>query len=376
MEAEAHLLTEHGHDVMKYERTNAEIYEDGTFADKIRALRDVAWSEKSYREIKNVIQNFRPDIMHVHNYWLILTPSILAAAKDCNVATVLTLHNYRLICPGNQMLCNGSICEACIHGSPWRVLLHRCFPGKSFLKSYLSLVLYSATKKNLFLNDWVDAYIALSAFGRSKFIEAGLLHDKIFVKPNFMTAPLEITPKVSINFKGALFAGRLSQEKGITTLLKAWAGLNYPLQIAGDGPLFDRMKNEAPASVEFLGWCSHEEIIKRLSEAAFFVFPSEWYEGFPLSLLEAMALGKAIIASDLGPRSEMIADGLSGLLFKAGNVADLRQKIDRVIADQYLRQSLGNAARKKYLELYTPEKNYEMLISIYKKALASARSHK
>jgi glycogen synthase len=166
MEAEAHLLTEHGHDVMKYERTNAEIYEDGTFADKIRALRDVAWSEKSYREIKNVIQNFRPDIMHVHNYWLILTPSILAAAKDCNVATVLTLHNYRLIRPGNQMLCNGSICEACIHGSPWRVLLHRCFPGKSFLKSLSVFSAYSANKKkNLFLNDWGDAYIALSAFG-------------------------------------------------------------------------------------------------------------------------------------------------------------------------------------------------------------------
>jgi glycosyltransferase involved in cell wall biosynthesis len=365
MEAEARLLTEHGHDVMKYERTNAEIYEEGSLADKIRALHEVAWSEKSYLEIKKVIREFKPDIMHVHNYWLVLTPSIFAAAKECGVSTVLTLHNYRLICPGNQLLRNGKVCELCITGNPFRVLYHRCYPGRSLLKSYLSLILYLETKKKAFLADVVDSYIALTNFGRSKFIEAGLPGEKIFVKPNFMRDPMEAMPQVNLYGKGALFAGRLSPEKGIAMLLKAWDGLDYPLWIAGDGPLLAEMKRNAPASAEFIGWQPQEEIIKRLCESTFFVFPSDWYEGFSLSLLEAMALGKAIIASNLGPRREMVDDGVSGLLFEAGNPKDLRAKVELLIQDGDLRRRLGKSAREMYLENYTPEKNYRLLMNIY-----------
>ena len=371
MNAETKLLAEHGHEVMKYERTNAEIYEDGSLADKIRAFRDVAWSEKSYREIKKVIEGFRPDIMHVHNYWLVLTPSIFAAAKDCGVKTVFTLHNYRLICPGNQLSKNGKVCELCLHGNPYRVLIHRCFPGKSFLKSYLSLVLYRETKKKGFLEKWVDAYIALSEFGRSRFIEAGLQADKVFIKPNFMDDPLESESQPVEAGKGAFYAGRVSSEKGIATLIKAWNGLGYRLSIAGDGPLLEDMKRNTPASVVFLGWQSHDETIKRLRECAFLVFPSEVYEGFPLSLLEAMALGKATIASDIGPRREMIEDGVSGLLFEAGNADDLRIKIETLTRDPALKARLGQAARETYLARYTPEKNYDMLMNVYEHALQS-----
>ena len=371
MNAEAKLLADYGHDVLKYERTNSEIYEDGRLADKIRAFRDVAWSEKSYREIRKVVKDFKPDIMHVHNYWLVLTPSIFAAARSCGVKTVLTLHNYRLICPGGQLMKNGKICELCLAGNPYHSLVHRCYPDQSFLKSYLSLILYLKTKRRSFLADGVDAYIALTNFGRSKFIEAGLQDEKIFVKPNFMNDPMKTIPQVTQNTEGTLFVGRLSSEKGITTLLKAWDGLDYPLGIAGDGPLLEVMRRNAPVSVEFLGWQSHEEILKRLHESSFFVFPSEWYEGFPLSLLEAMALGKAVIASDLGPRREMIQDGVNGLLFQAGNPDDLRRKISTLIEDDDLRESLGKAARCSYLQKYTAEKNYNVLIDIYRTVLDS-----
>jgi len=371
MEAEARLLTEHGHEVMKYERTNAEVYEDGSLADKMRAFRDVASSDKSYKEIKKVIRDCQPDIMHVHNYWFVLTPSIFAAAKDCGVKTVLTLHNYRLICPGGQFMKNGKVCELCLKGNPYRILYHRCYPGRSILKSYLSLILYLKTKKRAFLADGVDSYIALTNFGRSKFIEAGLPGEKIFVKPNFMRDPMETMPQINPDGEGALFAGRLSPEKGIATLLKAWNVLDYPLRIAGDGPTLVEMRRNAPASAAFLGWQSHEEILKRLRESAFFVFPSEGYEGFGLSLLEAMALGKAIIASDLGPRREMIEDGVSGLLFEAGNAGDLRTKIDILIGDQALRERLGQAARTTYLDRYIPDKNYNILLNIYEDVLRS-----
>ena len=262
-------------------------------------------------------------------------------------------------------------CEACLHGSPWRVLLNRCLPGKSLTKSCLSLLLYRETKRRGFLDAYVDVYIALSDFGRSKFIDAGLNRDKVWVKPNFITDPRHDiqTRQETPSTHGALFAGRLSPEKGIKTLLKAWSGLDYPLFIVGDGPLMKELKKSAPPAVTFLGWQSRGNIMELLRKVTFFVFPSEVYEGFGLSLLEAMASAKAVIASDLGPRREMIADGISGLLFKAGNAADLRAKIDRVLADRALRLAMGAAARKTYLERYTPEKNYETLMEIYEAAL-------
>lgn len=366
MNAEAKLLQEHGHDVMKYERTNAEIYEDGGIRDKVYTFRNVAWCEKSYREIKEAIKEFKPGIMHVHNYWLVLTPSIFAAAKDCGVKTVLTLHNYRLICPGGQLSRRGRVCELCLQRAPYRVLWHRCFPGGSLLKSYLSFVLYKETKRRRFLADLIDAYIALSEFGRSKFIEAGLPKDKVFTKPNFIADPIDGQSTGGRQSKGAFYAGRISSEKGIRTLMRAWRDVDYPLLVAGEGPLLEDMRRKAPPSVQFLGWQSHKEIMNQLQEAAIFVFPSEVYEGFPLSLLEAMALGKAIVATDLGPRREMVQDGVTGLLFGAGNPHDLRQKVEKLIIDGEMREAIGRLAREAYLQKCTPEKNYEVLMNIYR----------
>ena len=375
MNSEARLLTEHGHDVMKYERTNAEIYEDGSLADKIRAFRDVAWSEKSYREIQKVIQDFRPDVMHVHNYKFILTPSIFAAAKDEGVATVLTLHNYRLICPGGQCRKSGVPCELCLDGNGWRVIWHRCFPEDTILKALLSAILYYGTKKRSFLSPWVDSYIALSEFAKQKFLAGGLPVGNVYIKPNFMYDPLADGDMPTVGH-GAVYIGRISDEKGIPILLHAWKDIKYPLTIVGDGPGMARAKHDATSQINFTGLKSHEETLRILRQAAFFIFPSEVYETFGLSLLEAMACGKAVIASDLGPRREMIEDGVSGLLFKAGDVSDMRAKIDRLIGDSTLRQSMGDAARKTYLARYTPEKNYEILMNIYEEALKHARSNR
>ncbi len=367
MEAEARLLAEHGHIVMKYERTNAEI-EDAGIMIRAKSAFNVAWSKTAYDAIDSILQEFKPDIMHVHNYWLLLTPSIFAAAKLRGVATVLTLHNYRLVCPGTQFLRNNEPCELCLDGKPWRVLLHRCYPGRSLLKSVLSLRLFLDTRKKQFLSPWVDGYIALSDFGREKFIEGGLPGEKIHVKPNFIDDPYK-QDEIPSSGRGAVVIGRISQEKGLDTVAKAWQRLNYPLTIVGDGPLRKSVEQKMPASVRFTGQKPHDETMQICKQSPIFIFPSECYEGSPLSLLEAMALGRAIIATDLGQRREIIRDGVSGILYQAGNAEDLRRKIVQLIENPDLCKSLGNAARHTYLERYVPEKNYEMLMNIYQRVL-------
>jgi glycosyltransferase involved in cell wall biosynthesis len=363
MAAEAALLKEHGHSVMTYERTNSEVQDAGWVA-KLKTAWGSTWSRSSHDAVRRVILEFKPDIMHVHNYWLLLSPSIFAAAKECGVATVLTLHNYRLVCPGGQFLRAGKVCELCLDGRPWRAVLHRCYPGGSLLKSLLSVRLFRDTRKRGHLSGVVDAYLALSDFGRGKFIEGGLPPEKIRVKPNFMQDPCGDNVLLPQG-RGAIFIGRLAPEKGLDTLLKAWRGIDYPLTVIGDGPMMERARELAPANVSFTGQLSHQEALRLCGEASMFLFTSAWYEGFPLSLLEAMATGRAIVASDLGPRRETIGDGETGLLFEAGNPEDLRRKVQLLIADPELCRRLGAAARKAYLEKYSAERNYRMLIDVY-----------
>jgi len=367
MKAESELLRSYGHDVFIYERTNSEIFKRSLWG-KIKAFKDMTWSPEGYKAVADVIDEFKPDIMHVHNYKFLLSPSIFKAAKDRGVATCLTLHNYRLACPAGQFLCNGRICEDCLDGFPYRMLWRQCIPG-SFLANVVQLYLYIGTRKRKLLAPWIDAYIALSEFGRNKFIEGGLPADKVFVKPNFMSDPIN-GQTANKDMHGAIFVGRLSKEKGVAPLLNAWKDIEYPLTIVGDGPLRDGLEKSAPDNVRFVGFKSHQEVLALIVNSAFMIFPSEWYEGFPLSLLEAMAIGRPVIASDLGPRHGIVRDGKTGLLFKAGDPDDLRQKVQRLINHPHECEQMGEAARKEYLQKYTPEKNYKMLMDVYYKLVS------
>lgn len=366
-EAEVELLRSHGHIVSKYAATNAEI-EELSLAGKCRSLMQVGWSKRGYERIGAAIDAFRPDLMHVHNYWFLLTPSIFAAAKERGVATVLTLHNYRLACPAATFLRKGKPCELCLDGKASRILIHRCYPGGSWLKSLLAYRLYQQTRKRQLLAPLVDAYIALTDFGRQKAQAGGLPSGKLYVKPNFMVDPLNggtpTTPK-----EGAIYIGRLSPEKGVLGLLQAWHDIDYPLTVVGDGPQMAEARRAGRSQVKFLGNRSHDDVLRLIEQSAFLVFPSEWYEGFPLTLLESMAVGRAAVASDLGPRREMVTDGQTGLLYRSRDIQDLRSKVRRLISDRNLRATMGAAARRVYLAKYTPATNYEMLIRIYEEAV-------
>jgi len=364
---EFELLRSHGHIVSKYEATNAEI-EDLTLIGKCQSLLQVGWSKMGYERIKAAIDAFRPDLMHVHNYWFRLTPSVFAAAKERGVATVMSLHNFRLVCPASVFLRKGKPCELCMDGKASRILIHRCYPGGSMLKSLLAYRLYKETRKRQLLASLVDAYIPLTEFARQKVLAAGLPPEKVYVKPNFMVDPLNggkpTTPK-----EGAIYVGRLSPEKGVLGLLEAWRNIDYPLTIVGDGPQMPEARIAGGSQVKFLGNRSHDDVLRLIEQSAFLVFPSEWYEGFPLTLLESMAVGRAAVATDLGPRREMVRDGQTGLLYRSRDIQDFTSKVRRLISDRNLCATMGAAAREVYLAEYTPAKNYQMLIRIYEEAL-------
>jgi len=282
-----------------------------------------------------------------------------------NIKTVLTLHNYRLICPGNQLTVRGVNCEKCIGKDSARVLFYRCFPGGSLLKSFLSWRLYRSTFSKGYYADLIDGYIALTEFGKHLFVKGRIPDSKIYVKPNFIADP-QLNAGDSEKTDRAIFIGRLSPEKGILELIRAWEHIDYPLLIVGDGPLMKKARRLAKSNVEFCGSKSHAECLRLLSSSCFMVFSSIWYEGFPLTVLEAFALGVPVLASNLGTRPEIISDGISGVLYRHDSVDDFHDKINKMINETDFRNSLGTAAREQYLKKYTPDINYDKLMEIYK----------
>lgn len=380
-EQETELLRLNGCDVTTFERSNSEISRWSPWKKATLPFR-LGRSDEIYREVVELIKEKRPQILHAHNYKYVLTPSIFKAAKDCGVKTVLTLHNYRLICPGGQLRRENEICEECLRKNPTRIFWRRGCASKMSTR-ILQGLLYFETKKEILEN--VDVFVALTEFSKRRFVEGGLPEERIWVKPNFIFDPLdrgasdskrgEERSEAGLAFgenekrTGAIFVGRLSSEKGIRFLTEAWRGLDFPLTVVGDGPEGEAVRRNAPANVRFVGGKTRDEVLKLTQSARFLVFPSICYEGFPMTILEAAALGTPALASRLGGRAEMTIDGETGLLFESRNVDDFRRAARRLIGDPDFCRRLGENARRRYERLYSPQKNFETLMKIYRAAL-------
>ncbi len=368
---EAELLRSHGHEVRSFEKANGTLLERGKGPANLAHIASrIYHSPESAAEIGAVMDEFRPDVLHVHNYMFALTPSVFIAAKARGVATVLTLHNYRLLCPSGQFLRNGKVCEWCFEGGGyWKPIVSRCYPGGSLVKTLAAVQLHRKTKADQLLADRVDAYIILSKFARDKYVAAGIPADQVHVKSNIMGDPLAGIERHNAG-RGAIFVGRLSPEKGVDVLLRAWREIDYPLTIIGDGPDGTILRNMAPSHVSFTGQLPREKVLERISGSAFLVFPSLCYEGFGMTLLEAMACGRPVVATDLGARAEILGDS-AGLLCIAGDSDSLAVASRRLIKDPDLRSRLGASARQRFLQRFSSEVNYKSLMKIY----ASAISH-
>ena len=293
-------------------------------------------------------------------------------AKRNNIPVVLTLHNYRLICPSATLFHENAIYEKSIRSLfPFHAILKGVYRNSSIQTAAIACM----TAWHNLIGTWkhkVTFYIALTQFAREKFSNSALSipGEKLVVKPNFVVNRGKGPAKRKDYF---LYVGRLTEEKGIRTLLQAAQLYNFPVTIIGDGPLRNLVEDSAKTStnVKYLGYQNREVVMEHLKFCRALIFPSIWYEGFPITILEAFSVGTVVLASRLGGMAEIIQNRVNGLHFEAGNASDLVARILEMSGqDEWLRYMSGNA-RLTYLEHYTPEKNYIMLTDIYDQAIAS-----
>jgi glycosyltransferase involved in cell wall biosynthesis len=371
MQSESDLLINNGNELVFHVVDNAQI---GSLFSKILAMLNVSFSYPQYRKMLKILKTENPDVVHVHNYFPLLSPSIFYACKKVGVPSVHTLHNYRAVCPTALLMHDGKINEASLKGNAWWTVTKRVYRD-SLIGSFTLACMVELHK---FLGTWqtkVDRFIALTEFSKQKYIEAGWPAQKICVKPNFIEDRFNDVKVPRKQGGYSLFVGRLSEEKGVGILFDSWQGVGGKLKIIGDGPLKDFVEKKSTGSVQFLGRKDKEDVLKLVRNADFIIMPSTWYETFGMVIIEAFSCGTPVLVSRLGSLQTIVKDGITGLHFEAGNSQDLAEKAQWLIDHPECAREMGQNARNEYLLKYTPEKNYEMLIDIYQQAIEEAKKN-
>jgi glycosyltransferase involved in cell wall biosynthesis len=369
--AEQAVLRRYGHVVIEYTDHNDRVNQ----MNQISAALNTVWSRSSQRRLLTVLRGVQPDVAHFHNTFLLISPSSYYACKEAGVAVVQTLQNYRLLCPAATFFRDGHVCEDCVKKTPpWPGVVHGCWRTSRSQTAVVAAML----SFHRWLKTWeqqVDVYIGLTEFARRKFIEGGLPADKIVVKPNFIFPD----PRARTTTGDyALFVGRISPEKGILTLIQAWKRLvSVPLKVVGDGPLLQQVRSmvsmQGLNGIEIFGRRAHQEVLELMKRSRFLVFPSQWYEGFPLTIVEAFASGVPVVATRLGAMAEIVEHGRTGLHFEPGNAEELAASVEWAWTHEKELIEMGKNARSEYELKYTAERNYEMLMQAYDLAKRRAR---
>jgi glycosyltransferase involved in cell wall biosynthesis len=362
---EVELLINNGNEVILHTVNNESIV---SFLDKFITLLSVPFSFSSYNVMKKLLLTIMPDVVHVHNYFPLLSPSIFYACNKLKIPVVHTLHNYRAVCPTALLMHNGQLNETSIKNSSWWSVSKRVYRG-SFIGSFSLACMVELHKKMGTWQTKVNRFIALTEFSRSKYIEAGWPENKLMVKPNFIEDPNCGLIKTVKNKRFALFVGRLSEEKGLDILFNAWNKVDFPLKVIGNGPLKYMLKKNKLSTIEYLGRKEKKDVFNLIKSADFIIMPSIWNETFGMVIIEAFACGTPLVGSRLGGFSELVEDGVTGLHCKPSDSEDLAVKINWMIDNPSAIKQMGANARAEYLAKYTPEKNYEMLINTYQQAI-------
>ena len=365
--AEAQILRDAGHTVVELTETNDRVAE----MSPVALARATIWNSEAYQRIYGAVTRERPDVVHFHNTFPLVSPAAYYAAARAGAAVVQTLHNYRLICPSATLFRDGQPCEDCVGHLPWPGVQHACYRGSRTASAGVAAMLSFHRWRKTWTQQ-VDAYVVLNEFARSKFIQGGLPPEKLFLKPNFVHPD----PGFGPGGETFLFAGRLAPEKGIDVLLTAWSeSPDLPLlKVVGDGPLqplvCERMSNILNA--EYLGRIPHTEVLAAMQNSKALIQPSTWYEMFPVNVVEAFACGLPVIASDAGALPEIVRNETGGILFKSGNSADLAAKVRLLANDAGLHCTLRKQARQTYEGYYQGDRNAKLLTQIYEHALQAS----
>lgn len=368
LEMELTLLKNKGHQTRVLLFDNDSI---SSFSSKIKTALSSLYNFASARRLKKEIKYFQPDVIHIHNLFFKASPSILYAARQMKVPVVLTLHNFRTVCANAILLRDGHVCELCVHKTfPIQGIKYKCYRDSAIESALVTGI----TGMHKLLHTWqnkIDQIIVLSHFMENKFKDSSLKipTDKFNTLPNFIEDPGD---NDSIREEVFLFVGRLSKEKGLSLVLDCFEHLPHlKLIVAGDGPEKDKViaSSERSPNISYIGHQSKEQVMHQMKKCTAIIFPSIWFEGLPLSIIEALSVGTPVIGSKLGAMEEMIEDGYNGLHFQAGNINSLKEKLTLYADLQPLEKNTFQAnARISYLNKYQPEIHYRELIRIYQKA--------
>lgn len=359
---EKRLLEDHGHTVIQYSRNNGELKQ----FSKIRKLLlpfTTIFNPSTYREIKRIIREQQIDVVHVHNTLNLVSPAVYYAALSCKVPVVQTIHNFRLLCPGATFYRDGHICEECVQKGLRCSVKYGCYRGSKIqtLVCALSTWIHRMTGVYGKLN-----YICLTEFNKEKLLGLKQIKfDRVFVKPNFVSTKLDKIVPMQEREDRFIFAGRIDKLKGVDILLEAWKlmGEEAPkLIICGTGPMEawckDYIQKNNLSSVDMLGFVPNEEAKKLIANSRALILPTQWYEGFPMTIVEAFSVGTPVVGSNMGNVGSVIHAGITGEVFQPNNSTDLMNKIIKCSeTNSYLIDEMTQS--------YGSERNYQIMKNIY-----------
>lgn len=350
----------------KYFVSEIEFGNQYTLWEKIRRIPKVVYSFEARKNITKLVKGTMPDICHCHSIYHHISPSILGAIKRSGVPIVMTLHDLKIACPAYHMFQGNTICEQCRGGKVYKVMSNRCIK-KSLSMS--GLIMFESALHNL-LGSYrknIDRFISPCQFYINKLVEWGWDKNQFIHIPN----PIDLDQYTACYEPGEsiLYFGRLSSEKGLLTLIRAASNARVALRFAGDGPQRHELMMEAKklsVDATFLGHLDNKDLIEEIKKARVTVLPSEWYENAPMSILESYALGKPVIAADIGGIPELVQDGLTGTLFQSGAVMELAHKLKEIkyMTDSDIKQ-MGSTARQYVEENYSSKQYIKRILTLY-----------
>ena len=368
--SETALLESHGVEVVKYFVYNDE-FDNAGIMGKLLCSMGMLWSRKHYKAVKELIAKEQPDVVHIHTFFPLLSPSILYAAKRSGCKVVVTLHDTRFVCPCATSLRGTQICNACGDGNYFRMAKYGCFKNSKLQSLIVAFIFkYHRIRKSFYKQ--IDKYICLNENQMQLLEDIGFDAGKMVKKYNFVpdaAVELKTDRPAELPERYVVFYGRIGEEKGIRLLMKIWEQLpQIPLVVMGGGPLEEEFGAWAwqRENVFYLGYTQHDACMEIVKGGEFVVFPSIWYEGCSMVEIETESLGKALIATDLGFSAEAINDGVNGYKVPLNDVPGFEKKITELWNNSELCRQMGANARADYVAKYQPEDNYRQLMDIYR----------